>query len=131
MEKYSIGQVSKITGVSAKTIRFYEDKKIISKAQRSENGYRYYDEAGLDEIRLIKYVKDLGLPLAEMKKLMLCCVGESCNERSDYVNKTINRYLVLLSDRIDQMKKLRSRLVNFQKSGPHCSDILQKLSITK
>ena len=131
MEKYSIGQVSKISGLPAKTIRFYEEKGVIEGAIRGENGYRYYDHARLEEIKLVKYAKDLGLPLTEIKKLNRGCDKKNCPHSSkEYFDKTISDYLKILGERIKQMNNLKNKLAGFQKSGPYCCDILHQLSIS-
>lgn len=129
MKKYSIGQVAEITGLSTKTLRFYEEKEIIKCASRKENGYRYFSEENLDEIKLIKYAKDLGLPLSEIKKLMIGCTGGDCKQTKAYNEKIIGDYVALLTERIKQMEILRKRLREVQKNGPYCCDVLQQLSI--
>lgn len=129
MKKYSIGQVAEITGLSTKTLRFYEENEIIESASRKENGYRYFSEENLDEIKLIKYAKDLGLPLSEIKKLMIGCTGGDCKQTKAYNEKVIGDYVVLLTERIKQMEILRKRLREVQKNGPYCCDVLQQLSI--
>lgn len=129
MKKYSIGQVAEITGLSTKTLRFYEEKEIIKSASRKENGYRYFTEENLDEIKLIKYARDLGLPLSEIKKLMIGCSGGDCKQTKAYNEKIIGDYVVLLNERIKQMEILRKRLREVLKNGPYCCDVLQQLSI--
>ncbi len=129
MNKYSIGQVAKITGLSAKTLRFYEEQGVIESPMREANGYRYYSEKSLEDIKLIKYAKDLGLPLAEIKKLMVGCAGGDCNQTKEYNTKVISEYVDLLSERMKQMEILRSRLRNILKTGPYCCGVLHELSI--
>jgi len=131
MNKYSIGQVSKITGLPAKTIRFYEEQGVIKNAQRAENGYRYFSEENLKEIKLIKGVRDLGLPLAEIKKMVVGCDERGCNHSKEYVKENIERYLELLSRKIAQMEILKSRLRYLLKEGPYCCEILHQLSINQ
>jgi MerR family copper efflux transcriptional regulator len=129
MDKYSIGQVAKITGMSAKTLRFYEEKGVIESALREENGYRYFTEKGLEEIKMIKYARDLGLPLAEIKKLMIGCTGGDCKHTKEYNKKIIDDYVDLLTERIKQMEILKSKMEKIQKNGPYCCGILHELSI--
>lgn len=47
-----IGKVRKITGVSARSIRYYEEKGLI-KTSRQENNYREYDEKAIESINAI------------------------------------------------------------------------------
>jgi DNA-binding transcriptional MerR regulator len=68
-EYYYIGHVSKATGVSCKTIRFYEELGLISKTERA-NKYRVYRDSHIEQILLIRQAKDLGFTLAELKGLL-------------------------------------------------------------
>lgn len=130
MNKYSISQVAKITGMPAKTLRFYEEEGVIKSPERSENGYRFFSEENLEEIRLIKYARDLGLPLSEIKKLTVGCENGECQHSKEYTQKNIERYVDLLTERLKQMENLRSRLRNLLKTGPYCCEILHQLSIS-
>lgn len=69
MEKlYKIGEVSDITNLSIKTLRFYEEQKLISPAYvDAYTGYRNYSEQNLIELYKIKALKDLGFSLEEIK----------------------------------------------------------------
>jgi len=131
MNKYAIGEVAKITGLPAKTIRFYEEQGVIGIPSREENGYRYYSEENLEEIKLIKNARDLGLPLSEIKKLIVGCKDGDCKHSREYVQKTIEGYLKLLTERITQMENLRSRLEKLMANGPYCCEILHQLSINE
>lgn len=129
MNKYTIGEAAKISGVSAKTLRFYEEKGIIKGAEREENGYRLFNDENIEEIRLIKNARDLGLPLAEIKKLTVGCKDGNCAHTKDYNKKVIDNYIDLLTERIAQMKNLRNRMIRLQKNGPYCCEILHQLVI--
>ena len=129
MNKYSIGEAAKISGVSAKTLRFYEEKGIIKGAEREENGYRLFNDENIEEVRLIKNARDLGLPLVEIKKLTVGCKDGNCAHTKEYNKKVIDNYIELLTERIAQMKNLRERMVRLQKNGPYCCEILHQLVI--
>lgn len=78
---------------------------------------------------MIKYAKDLGLPLAEIKKLMIGCAGGDCTHTKEYNKKIIDDYVDLLAERIKQMEILKSKLEKIKKNGPYCCGILHELSI--
>ena len=68
---YSIGEVSKICNVSKKTLRFYDKIGLISPDVVSgENNYRYYGEDTLLFIPVIKYFKQMGFKLEDMKAFL-------------------------------------------------------------
>lgn len=67
-QMYSIGEVAKLCNVSRKTLRFYEQLGLLKPDHVSlENGYRYYTEATMNSIPVIKYYKQMGFKLQEMK----------------------------------------------------------------
>lgn len=65
-----IGEVAKRSGVSAPTIRFYEQMSLLTKPRRSKGGYRQYAEAVLDQLRFIQLAQAAGLSLPELRPLM-------------------------------------------------------------
>ncbi|GAB2025353.1 MerR family transcriptional regulator [Lactovum odontotermitis] len=70
-ELFSIGTAAKLCGVSTRTLRLYADcGLIVPKKIDEETGYRYYDEATLECISIIKYYKQLGFGLNEIKNLI-------------------------------------------------------------
>lgn len=139
MKKYTIGQIAKEVGLPAKTIRFYEDEGIINRPSRSENGYRFYNESDIEGMRIIKYARELGLPLAEMKKLMKGCDDGHCEHSQEYIRNSIDNYLGILEKKINQMTLLKSKLTGLKNElknkscdqGKYCCDILHQLIVYK
>jgi DNA-binding transcriptional MerR regulator len=66
----TIGQVAKTSGVSAKTIRYYEQIGMLPAPRRAPSGYRLYDQPGVERLQLIRRARSLGLPLQQLKTLM-------------------------------------------------------------
>lgn len=66
-----IGEVSKLTNVSMRSLRYYEEKGLIH-PKRLKNGYRDYDKLTLERIKTLKLYFDLGLTTAEMQQVMGC-----------------------------------------------------------
>ena len=131
MKKYSIGEVAKISGVDSKTLRFYEKAGVIKTAKREENGYRYFTEENLEEIKVVKNTRDLGLGLPEIKELMIGCTDGNCKHTAERNQKIIDDYIKKLTERIEQMEKLKKRMLVLQKKGPYCCDVLHQLVISK
>lgn len=137
MNKYSIGQVAKLVDLPTKTIRFYEDEGVITPATRLPNDYRIYSDESVEELKLLKYARDLGLPLAEIKKLMKGCDQRGCEHSRDYIRESIDSYVSLLDTKISQMGVLRNKLKELKSSldqssnqcdsGKYCCNILHQL----
>ena len=70
-EFYSIGEVSKLCNVSKKALRFYDEIGIISPDKVSpSNHYRYYSRNSLLDLTIVKYYKQMGFKLEEMRGLL-------------------------------------------------------------
>ena len=67
---YSIGEVSKICNVSKKALRYYDEIGIISPDVVSSNYYRYYSRKSLLDLTIVKYYKQMGFKLEEMRSLL-------------------------------------------------------------
>ncbi|MGW6857562.1 MerR family transcriptional regulator [Streptomyces xanthophaeus] len=67
---YSIGELSRRTGLTVKTIRFYSDQGIVPPTDRSPAGYRLYGPDALARLDLARTLRDLGLDLATVRKVL-------------------------------------------------------------
>lgn len=132
----TIGRVEKQVGLPAKTIRFYENIGLIAPAKRLENGYRVYNLRQAEELRLIKYARDLGLPIAEIKKLMKGCDAGTCTHTKQYLESEIASYTRLLDEKIAQLTTLKQKLgalrgtiasKDYKEKTAYCCNILQQL----
>ncbi len=65
-----IRQLAAQTGVSPKTIRFYEDIGLLPAPRRKPNGYRQYTQADVDRLRLVVGARRLGLALDEIREIL-------------------------------------------------------------
>lgn len=120
MEELTIGKLSKLVGLPAKTIRFYEEEGLISRARRGENDYRLYSPSVIEELKVIKYARDLDLPIPEIKKLLQGCGdGSRCTHSHDYLDKYITNYLHRTDDRISELKTLKQKLNELQRRLRH------------
>jgi len=65
-----IGEVSRLTGVPSKTLRYYEDIGLISPAARTRAGYRLYGWRELEQIEFVRRAKLMGLSLDQIRGLV-------------------------------------------------------------
>lgn len=64
-----INEVEAQVGITKKNIRFYEEQGLIAPRRNSENGYREYGPREVDQLRQVKLLRKLGVPLEEIRKM--------------------------------------------------------------
>ena len=62
-----INEVEKLVGITKKNIRFYEEKGLLHPTHLAENGYRDYSEKDVEELRKIKLLRRLSVPIEEIR----------------------------------------------------------------
>ena len=67
---YSIQDVSKKTGLSAHTLRFYEKEGLLTHVERSPGGFRQYTDEDLEALGLICCLKNTGMSLQEITRFV-------------------------------------------------------------
>ncbi|MER6933900.1 MerR family transcriptional regulator, partial [Streptomyces halstedii] len=67
---YSIGELSRRTGVPVRTIRFYSDAGVVAPTGRSPAGYRLYDLDALLRLELARTLRELGMDLATVRRVL-------------------------------------------------------------
>ncbi|MDP1715808.1 MAG: MerR family transcriptional regulator [Anaerolineales bacterium] len=65
-----IQELSQMTGVSAKTIRYYEEVGLLPAPSRAENNYRQYSEQDVERLRLVAGARRLDLSLDDIQEIL-------------------------------------------------------------
>jgi len=100
-----IGELSRRTGVSRDTIRFYEKAGLLS-PHVSRNGYRLFDASHLDLLRSIRIAQVLGFTLAEIKKSMGHWETMSTAMRARFLEDKV----AVIAVRIRELEEMREHL---------------------
>lgn len=112
MENFTIGSLATLTGLSAKSIRYYEQEKLIPKARRSHSGYRIYDETIIERLRFIQKAKAIGFHLDDIRRILdLTDKGKPCCAK---VQEWSTKRLHELDEQIKFISNLRDRLAHYQ-----------------
>lgn len=104
----NIGEVARQTGVSAKTIRYYEETGLIPPADRAENGYRRYAQRAVHVLRFVKRARDLGFSVRDVGDLLTLWADAS--RESAEVKRLALRHLRDIEDKITELQKLRGAM---------------------
>lgn len=101
---FTVGETARICSISADTLRYYDKIGLIHPSQVGENGYRYYSYEDFLFLNTIKYLKKLGMPLADMKQLFENRCKKATRE---------NFFLQLeqIDHQIEELQGIRSQVV--------------------
>ncbi len=100
----TIGQAAKSSAVSAKMIRHYESIGLLPKAQRTEAGYRLYDETDVHTLRFIQRSRSLGFPLETIRTLL--ALWRNRRRSSAQVKDLAERHVADLERKITEMQAM-------------------------
>ncbi len=66
----TVNEVSKLTGVSIRTLQYYDQIDLLKPTEYTESGYRLYDDAALERLQQILLFKELEFPLKDIKEII-------------------------------------------------------------
>ncbi len=67
---YTINKLAKLSGVSVRTLHYYDEIGLLKPAYVGDNNYRYYKEAELLQLQQILFYREVGLPLNDIKRII-------------------------------------------------------------
>lgn len=70
MSKYTTGEIAKLCGVTVRTVQYYDTRNILVPSELSEGGRRLYTEEDLKRMKIICFLRDLGLPIQSISQLL-------------------------------------------------------------
>ena len=122
-----ISQLAEQTGLSAHTLRFYEKHGLIRPSDRSDSGYRLYDESDLRKAQFIRTARNTGFSLEDIAALLAIRVDRSKHSCQE-VTEITGRKLAEVNQKIAELKSMQhtlQRLLDSCCGGPetavHCS----------
>ena len=66
----TVKEVSELTGISIRTLRYYDEINLLKPAKVTEAGYRLYDEDSLKKLRQIMFLREMDVSLSDIKVFM-------------------------------------------------------------
>ncbi len=120
-----IGEVAERTGVTQRTLRFYEEKGLLKPPTRMEGGFRLYSEEDVQRVERIKRLQTLlGFTLAEIKEMVEAeevklqlrqeyCRDADVADRRAKIEKAIEvteRQVTVIRQKMDALAELRGHL---------------------
>ena len=105
---YSIGDLSRRTGVKVPTIRYYEQMGLIDVPERSEGNQRRFGRAELERLAFIRHARELGLTIGSIRQLIELS-GHADRPCAD-ADQIAKEQLASVRERIARLQKLETEL---------------------
>lgn len=110
----TVKKLSELSGVSVRTLHFYDEIGLLKPERVGENGYRYYGRAQLLRLQQILFYRELGFELKEILKIL--------NAPDFDVRKALRSHRRRLAKDLDRTKKLIQTIDETLKKGPKMKD---------
>lgn len=109
-----INEVESIVGISKKSIRYYEEQGLLNPKRNQENDYRVYDEKDIKQLKLIKFLRELNVPIHDIKKLKLneLSIQECMKDRISKIEESQKNY-----------QKIKNMCIEIKESESSYNDI--------
>jgi DNA-binding transcriptional MerR regulator len=99
-----IGDVARKTGLSHRTLRFWEESGIL-KSVRMENGYRFYDPGNMARIAQIDFLRKIDVPIADIKRIMQ-------SQRLSVLVEVLSMQLSKIEYQMDELLSLKTIILS-------------------
>ncbi len=111
----SIAEVGERTGLSARTLRYYEEVGLLPGVRRRQGGRRVYGPDELERLRFIRRLKQLGLSLAEIRELnAVHAIAGSTGAMLEHLETVLGSRLEELDARIGELSSLRDEIDRYR-----------------
>lgn len=113
--EFSIAEVCDQTGLSARTVRYYEELGLLPGVRRRAGGRRVYGPDEVERLRFIQRLQLLGLPLAEIRELNdVHAIAGSTTAMLDRLDDVLAQRLDELDARIGELAGLRDEIEKYR-----------------
>lgn len=103
-----IGELATATGVTVKTLRFYEQRALLHHPDRTSNGYRDYPDEAADRVAFIRHAQNAGLTLRQIGEILAVRDGGSAPCR--HVEILVSERLAEVEHRLRELRRARDDL---------------------
>lgn len=104
-----IGELASQLGLNPRTIRYYESIGLLPEPERTQAGYRDYDEQAGELLTFIRTAQRLGITLDEIREIL--AVRDRGQQPCGYVRDLLRQQVDEIDERIDELRRLRKELV--------------------
>ena len=120
MKLKKIGEVAKELGITTRTIRFYEEEGLLEPVKTSK-GTRLYSEEHIRKLKVIKELRDMGIPLARIKSIVnIRKKSSSGDEASQKVLSAFEELEREIEDRIQLLNMVLAEINSLKLTVSQC-----------
>lgn len=119
-ERLTIGQVARRSGINARTIRYYESVGLLPPPPRSKSGYRYYGQADINRLILLRRLRLLGVTLGRLAPLLRDAQAAQCADVQQEVLQLIAERLEAIDEEMKELGLLRSQVQDYHQRLQAC-----------
>lgn len=117
MSKYTTGEIAKLCGVSVRTVQYYDTRGILTPSELSEGGRRLYSEDDLKRMKIICFLRDVGISINSIGELLSednpgSVIAALLEQQEQLLHKEISERQANL-DMLDGIKRELKTIENF------------------
>ena len=107
-----ISELSAKTGVSARSLRYYEEQGLVAPV-RTANGYRHYSDDAVGIVKTIRSMYEVGFPTSTVREVLPCATGDHSVVDADAVRSKVAEMRASIAERIAELEQTRDALDAF------------------
>ena len=133
MSQYTTGEIAKLTGITVRTVQYYDSRGILMPSDFSEGGRRLYNDEDLKKLRVICFMRDLDISINNIAEIL------EAENSEKIISVMLEQKLAMVEEELAEQEKRRNTLLTIQKemkhyknfSVDHLSDIAQQMKSKK
>ena len=94
----TVKEIAELTGISVRTLHYYDEIGLFMPTEKSESGYRLYDDKALETLQQILFFREFDIPLKEIKMFM-----ENPSLDKNYILQVQRKMLIAKKERMEHL----------------------------
>ena len=133
MSQYTTGEIAKLTGITVRTVQYYDSRGILMPSDFSEGGRRLYNDEDLKKLRIICFMRDLDISINNIAEIL------EAENSEKIIAVMLEQKLAMVEEELAEQEKRRDTLLTIQKemkhyknfSVDHLGDVAQQMKSKK
>ena len=109
MSQYTTGEIAKLAGVTVRTVQYYDSRGILIPSDFSEGGRRLYNEDDLKRLRIICFLRDLGIQINDIGEIL------SAENAKNVISLLLEQQLSVVQEEIAEREKQKEAIETIQR----------------